>query len=68
MDDIKPWYLSKTIWGGLVAIAASVGSLLGVPVEPGDQAALSDAIITTVGAAGAVLTVVGRIAATSRIF
>lgn len=68
MKEMKPWYLSKTIWGGLVAIGASVGALVGAPVTVGDQQVLTEALLQFVGAGGAVLAVIGRLAARQRIF
>jgi hypothetical protein len=68
MNDMKPWYLSKSIWGGLVAVAASVGSLLGMPVGPADQQALTDAVLQAIGAGGALLAILGRVTAHERIF
>lgn len=68
MTDIKPWFLSKTIWGALVAIGASLASLAGMPVDAADQAALVEAALHAAGAGGALLAVIGRIGATTRIF
>lgn len=67
MADVKPWYSSRTIWGALVAVAASVGGMLGVPVDLADQAELTDLILQAVSLGGAALALYGRMAATSRI-
>lgn len=29
MDDTKPWYLSRTVWGALVAIADTALQIVG---------------------------------------
>ena len=34
MDDAKPWYQSKTIWGGLIAILAAVMQASGKEISP----------------------------------
>lgn len=68
MTDAKPWYRSRTVWGGIVAIAASVAGLAGTPVDAGQQALLTEAILQAVTAAGALVAILGRFAANSRIF
>ncbi|VVT14257.1 hypothetical protein [Rhizobium sp. EC-SD404] len=68
MDPIKPWYMSRSIWGGLIAAAASLGSLFGMTLETGDQAILTEALLQAVSALGAAAAIYGRFAATSRLF
>jgi hypothetical protein len=68
MEELKPWYMSRTIWGGLVAAGAAFGGLFGLSLEGADQAALTEALLQAVGAAGAVVAILGRLAATSRVF
>jgi len=68
MDPIKPWYMSRSIWGGLVAAGASLGSLFGLTLETGDQLILTEALLQAIGALGAAAAVYGRFAATSRLF
>ena len=66
-ENSKTWLQSKTIWGALIAIAASVASLAGVEIEAGEQAEILDGIISLVAAGGGILAVIGRIAARSRL-
>ena len=66
-DNSKTWLQSKTIWGALIAIAASAASLAGVDIEAGEQAEILDGIISLVAAGGGILAVIGRIAARSRL-
>lgn len=66
-DNSKTWLQSKTIWGALIAIAASVASLAGVEIEAGEQAEILDGIISLVAAGGGILAIIGRIAARSRL-
>ena len=66
-DNSKTWLQSKTIWGALIAIAASAASLAGVEIEAGEQAEILDGIISLVAAGGGILAVIGRIAARSRL-
>lgn len=63
MDETKPWYLSRTVWGALIAIAASVGGAFGIMLGEVEQSTLTDAILQIVGAAGAVVALYGRLAA-----
>ena len=67
MTDSKPWYLSRTIWAAGVTIAASAGGLMGVSVVGADQATLTDAIMQGVTAIAGIVTIVGRLFATSRL-
>lgn len=67
VDEAKPWYLSRTIWASMVVVAAVGGGLLGMPIEDADTAALTDAVLQAVTAIAAVVAIVGRVAARSRI-
>ncbi|WP_152045383.1 hypothetical protein [Aureimonas psammosilenae] len=67
MDDNKLWYESKTIWGGLVALAAAVAGLVGFNLDPQAHADLAAAIPNVVAAVGAVISILGRLDARSRI-
>ena len=66
-ENSKTWLQSKTIWGALIAIAASVAGLAGVEIEAGEQAEILDGIISLVAAGGGILAIIGRIAARSRL-
>ncbi|MCI5073490.1 hypothetical protein [Oricola sp.] len=67
MSDEKPWYLSKTIWGALVSVAATLGAMFGLGVDAAGQAALTEAILQTVSAVAGIIAILGRVGATSRI-
>ncbi|MEO0329211.1 MAG: hypothetical protein AAF217_11525 [Pseudomonadota bacterium] len=67
MVDDKAWYESRTIWGALIAVAASVFDAAGLTMDAGAQAQLSEAMVQFVGAAGAIVAVYGRISATRMI-
>ncbi|QKV18622.1 hypothetical protein [Oricola thermophila] len=67
MDEVKPWYLSKTIWSALVSVGATCGAMFGVPVDAGSQAALTEAILQAVSAVAGIVAILGRVGATSRI-
>lgn len=63
MDGMKTWYQSKTIWGALIAVAASLARAGGVEVAADIQAQLADIAVTLAGVAGGLLAIYGRIAA-----
>lgn len=67
MYDQKPWYLSKGVWGGIVAALAGLGSLFGFHVPEGEVQGIADAIISLMAAAGGLFAVYGRIVANSQI-
>ncbi len=67
MQDIKPWYVSRTIWASFVMVAATLSGALGLPVEDADAEAAVDAILQIVAAAAGIAAIVGRIRARSRI-
>ncbi len=67
MIDEKPWYYSKTIWGSLVAVSAALASTVGITIDGASQLAISDAILQVIAAAGALLSIYGRLTATDLI-
>lgn len=67
MDGIKEWYQSKTIWGALIAVSASVLHLAGFELAADAQGDLADIAVTLVGAFGGLLSIYGRIVATTSV-
>lgn len=67
MTVSKPWYHSRTIWASIVTLAALLAAALGIPVEDGEQQALVDALLQAAAALGALVAIVGRLVARSRI-
>lgn len=63
MVDEKPWYLSKTIWGSLISVAAALAGLAGITLDPVAQNAIAEAVVQLVAAAGALLAIYGRLSA-----
>ncbi|WP_180897660.1 hypothetical protein [Martelella soudanensis] len=63
--DVKKWYLSKTVWGALLAVAAPLLQLGGIYVDEGTQGELAASITTIAGATGGLLALFGRISAKS---
>jgi hypothetical protein len=67
MDGIKTWYQSKTVWGALIAVAASLAQVAGVDLTPEIQSDLADLAIAFGGAIGGALSIYGRISADTAI-
>ncbi|CAN7187661.1 hypothetical protein D3C87_1801580 [compost metagenome] len=67
MNDLKTWYMSKTVWGGVVAILASCANLLGLEVAPDDERGVVDGLTALAAAVGGLIAIWGRISARSRL-
>ena len=67
MNDVKAWYRSRTVWGALIAILASLANGAGVDVTTGDEAELADLGVAAVGVIGGLVALVGRISARRRV-
>jgi hypothetical protein len=66
--DGKPWYLSKTIWGAVVAaLSIGLGLWRHLTMSPQDQASLVDVIVGIAGSMGSVVAIYGRVTATTSI-
>ncbi|MDF1631962.1 hypothetical protein [Mycoplana sp. MJR14] len=65
--ETKGWYLSRTVWGGILAVAASVLNLAGIEISGADQAELADRVTAFVAAAGGIVAIAGRLAASRRL-
>ncbi|MBB4121599.1 hypothetical protein [Martelella radicis] len=63
MDNTKKWYLSRTVWGALIAIAAPLFQMGGIYLDHGTQSELAASIATMAGASGGLVALLGRIAA-----
>ena len=67
MEDVKPWWQSKTIWASIIAVAAVIAGYFRYDIASADQAVLVDSITTVVGAIAGVFAVYTRVTATSKI-
>lgn len=67
MVRMKSWYMSKTIWGSLVAVLAAAASVFGLDIDPTAQAQLTDAVLQLVTICGALFAIFGRITASTTI-
>jgi hypothetical protein len=67
MNDVKAWYKSRTVWGALIAISASLAHAAGVEVTTGEEGELADLIVAGLGAVGGLVALIGRISARRRV-
>lgn len=68
MTDIsKPWYLSRTVLGVLISVAAKALATWGYEIDPALQADLVTLILHLVGFGGDALALFGRLRATRRV-
>ena len=67
MNDVKPWYQSKTIWGAIVSVLSLVVAAFGYTVAPEDQELLALSLGAIGVAAGNVVAVYGRTKVTKRV-
>jgi NADPH-dependent curcumin reductase CurA len=67
MDEIKNWYESRSVWGGVLALAASLTGLFGVEVVGLASDEAVTALTAAAGAVGAAVAIFGRFDARTRI-
>lgn len=67
MINLKPWYMSRTIWASIVTMVLGLGGLAGMPVAGVDSGALTDTILQAVTALSGLIAIFGRMNATDRI-
>lgn len=67
MNDTKQWYQSKTVWGALIAIAASLLQAGGVDLDVAGQDQLADNLVAISGAVGGLIAIYGRLKAEKRL-
>ncbi len=67
MYDAKSFFASKTIWGGLIALAASIAAVWGYSISPNDQSQIVELITGIGGMIGSMLAIYGRVVATRKI-
>ena len=67
MNDSKQWYQSKTVWGSLIAILASLLQVAGVDFDVAGQDQLADNLVALSGAVGGLVALYGRMSAEKRL-
>jgi hypothetical protein len=67
MEEMKQWYLSKTVWGALIAILASLLPAMGAELGADAQSQLADNLVSLAGAIGGLIAIYGRLTAEKRV-
>ncbi|MCD2172016.1 hypothetical protein [Rhizobium sp. C4] len=67
MEDMKTWYQSRTIWGAVIAISASLAHAGGYSLSATDQGQLADAALSLAGTVGGLISIWGRMKATAKV-
>ena len=65
--ESKPWYQSKTLWGGAVAVGAAIGGVFGLPLDPATQQGLVEVLCVLGGGVGGLLAIIGRLQAQHKV-
>ncbi|MDQ0454274.1 hypothetical protein [Rhizobium paknamense] len=67
MNETKPWYGSRAVWGALVAIAAGGLQVAGIDLGLAEQGQMADLLMALASAVGGLVALYGRLAARSAI-
>lgn len=67
MKDTKPWYLSVTIIGSVVAVGATGLRMAGFDITVADQQVLTDTALNIAAIVGSLAAVYGRVKATRKV-
>ena len=67
MDEVKGWYASKAVWGGIVAVGAGVAGVLGYTIAPADQEQIVLAATGIASIIGGIAAVYGRVKASKAV-
>lgn len=67
MDETKPWWQSKTIWGSVVMVIAVVAQFFNVSIDDAARSEIVEILSSLGGVVGAALAVFGRITATAKL-
>ena len=66
-DGVKSFLYSKTVWGGVIAVAAGALGFFGWSVSTDDQQAMIDLAVAAAGAVGGLVAIYGRVRASKKI-
>lgn len=67
MEDVKGLLASRTVWGGLLALAAGIAGIFGYTITAADTAELANLGAGVASAIGGLVAIFGRIKATKKI-
>jgi len=67
MENTKPWYKSKTMWGGIVAVLAGIAGVFGYNLGAEEQQVVVNSLVGIGGSVGGLLALYGRIKADGKV-
>lgn len=67
MNEQKPWYASKGVWGGLIAALVGLLSLFGIHIPEGEVQTITDTVMSIVTSGAGLLAVYGRVVAKTKL-
>lgn len=67
LQDEKPWYLSRGVWGAIVALIGLAAGMAGFTLGEEDRNALGELLAQLAATLGALVALIGRVAARRRI-
>jgi len=67
MTETKPFWQSKTLWGGVIMILPTVLAFLGVDLTTEETAQIGSVVESIVEAVGFIFVIIGRIGAAKAI-
>lgn len=67
MEENKPWYASKGVWGGVGTVLSVIAGLLGYTVGPEDVEEFAIAGAGLGAAAFGIISLIGRLKASKKI-
>ena len=67
LTETKSVWASKAVWGGLIAVIASLAGIWGYTITPADQASIVELVTSVAALGGGALAIVGRILASKKI-
>ncbi|EKV27545.1 hypothetical protein C882_1391 [Caenispirillum salinarum AK4] len=68
-EQTKPWWQSRAVWGGIVALGATILQAINPQLQLDDETrgGLVDALLAVAQGAGALMAIYGRVAAKNRV-
>lgn len=67
MDEVKPWYLSKTVMAGAVTIIVSILSAVGVGGIEGEQESITQLALQIATVITGIVVIAGRLTASKKL-
>lgn len=67
MENAKPWWQSKTLWGAIVTLGSGILGLTGLDLSAADREALIGLMTSLGSAIGGIIAFFGRVTAKDRI-